>query len=160
MTAWANAFHVKGVNSTRTLLIVEDEPDDIVFLQWAVKKVGIMSGLEVVPDENAALRYLQAACAQLSSDSPRLPGLVLMNLGNPDREAFRVLRWLREHPQCMTIPVVIWSDSAFEADAAEAYRLGANVYLVKPFKLAELEEMLIGLYRLFGFKRDEGNARR
>lgn len=160
MTAWANAIQVKGVNHARTLLVVEDEPDDIVFLQWAVQKVGIMSGLEVVPDEDAALRYLQAACAQLSSDSPRLPGMILLSLGNPEREAFRVLRWLREHPRCTTIPVVIWSDSEFEADIEEAYRLGANVYLVKPFKLAELEQMLIGLYRLFGFTRDERAPRR
>src|SRR5690348_17761416 len=60
----------------------------------------------------------------------------------PQMDGFQFLRWVRSHPETSQLPVVLFSSAGNEADAEQAYHLGANAYLVKPFSLEELTDLL------------------
>jgi CheY-like chemotaxis protein len=61
-----------------------------------------------------------------------LPDLVLLDIKLPGASGLDVLRWIRDQPALATLPVVMFSGSDLETDVADAYRLGANLYLSKP----------------------------
>ena len=65
-----------------------------------------------------------------------------MDIKMPRVSGFDVLQWLRDHPQCRIIPIIIFSGSALVEDVERAYQLGANAYIVKPMGLDELTNIL------------------
>lgn len=115
-----------------TILLVEDEENDIFFMKRAMKKEGVTEPLQVARDGREAVRYLEGTGSYSDRVRFPLPTLVLLDLKLPHLRGFEVLRWIRSQPELRTTIVIIFTSSKLQSDINEAYRLGANAYLVKP----------------------------
>jgi CheY-like chemotaxis protein len=123
------------------ILLVEDNPDDVLFLERAFAAARIAAPLRVVNDGAGAIDYLVGEGKYADRSAYPLPVLVLLDVKMPGASGFVVLRWLREQPVLKRLPVVMLTSSAQEEDAAQAYDLGVNSYLVKPSGLKQLSEV-------------------
>jgi len=125
----------------KTILQVEDDPNDVFFLQKAMKRIGVTNPIQVVSDGQEAIDYLQGAGKFADRGQFPFPCLVLLDLKLPYVMGLNVLKWIREQPWT-NLPVIMFSASAENADIAASYRLGANAFLRKPSEARQLEEMV------------------
>lgn len=114
------------------ILLVEDNPVDILLLRRAVGKAQITHPLQVVGDGEHAVNYLAGQDIYTDRQRYPLPLLILLDLKLPRRGGLDVLAWLREQPGLNRLPVVVLTSSNELSDVSRAYDLGANSYLVKP----------------------------
>ena len=120
-----------------TILLVEDDPNDVFFLQYAFEEVGIKNPLHRLEDGQQAIDYLSGVGQYADRSRFPLPYLALLDLMLPKLTGLDVLRWISQQPHLNTIVVVILSSSKEPADVEQAYRLGARSYLVKPASVHE-----------------------
>jgi DNA-binding response OmpR family regulator len=113
----------------KTILIAEDDANDVFLLQWAFSKSDIHVNLRFVEDGEAAIRYLESSDQQQNPT----PDLVLLDLKMPRLDGFDVLEWVRLQPRLKRLLVIVLTSSDSLLDVNHAYDLGANSYLVKPF---------------------------
>ena len=118
--------------SAHTILLVEDDPNDVLLMQRAFRKANLTHPLQVARDGQEAIEYLnhQGNFADATRYPP--PTLMLLDLKMPRKNGFETLEWLRQQPGLKRIVVVVMSSSSELADIKRAYDLGANSYLVKP----------------------------
>ena len=124
----------------KTILQVEDDPNDVFFLQKAMKKVGVANPIQVAKDGQQAIDYLQGAGRFADREKFPFPCLVLLDLKLPYVMGLDVLKWIRQRSG-LELVVVLLTASGEDADIAAAYRLGANGFLVKPTQASKLVEM-------------------
>ena len=126
-----------------SILLAEDEPNDVVLVQRALSAAGI-DRVQVVQDGEEAIDFLSAQ--KLYSDRKRypLPALALLDIKMPKATGLEVLAWLRENNshKLRRLPVIIMSSSNEQKDIDRAYELGVNAYLVKPHAFSKLVEVL------------------
>ncbi|MEY2427674.1 MAG: hypothetical protein QOJ40_559 [Verrucomicrobiota bacterium] len=115
-----------------TILVAEDDENDIVILSYAFKQAGLPHSLERVSDGEAAIRYLKGEGAYANRAKFPLPDLLLLDLKMPKVSGFEVLAWLQTQPALDDIPVVVLSGSELEEDKLETAKLGANAFHTKP----------------------------
>src|SRR5580765_5647261 len=125
----------------KTILQVEDDPNDVFFFQRSMKKAGVPNPTQVAEDGQQAIDYLKGAGKFADRDQFPLPGLILLDLKLPYVMGLDVLRWIREQPNTAPV-VIILTASAEEEDIATAYRLGANAFLTKPSEASKLQEIV------------------
>jgi CheY-like chemotaxis protein len=126
-----------------TILLVEDDPDDVLLIQRAVRKAKIANPLQVVHDGDAAVAYLAGDGLYADREQFPLPVLVLLDLKLPRRSGLEVLEWLRgQSGELRRIRVVVLTSSREARDVNTAHDLGANSYLVKPPTFDELIELI------------------
>lgn len=125
----------------KPILLVEDDQNDVFFLQYAFESAGIENALQVVPDGQEALNYLAGKGRYADRQSFPLPCLVLLDLKLPIRMGTDVLRWIRRQPQLSNLLVVVLTSSSDSHDVDNAYECGAQSYLVKPLSLEKRLEM-------------------
>jgi len=111
------------------VLLVEDDPGDILMTREAFQQHKIQNKLHVVTDGEQALQFLRQTGEY--AKAPR-PGLVLLDLNLPRRSGHEVLAELKEDPELRVIPVVILTTSQAEEDILRSYSLHANAYVSKP----------------------------
>jgi len=135
---------------TPTVLLVEDNPDDVLLTRRAFAKVHSPAPLEVVVDGEEAIDYLRGAGTYADRERFPLPLLILLDLKLPRRSGFEVLEWLRGQPGLRRLPVVVLTSSGQSPDVNRAFDLGANSYLVKPVRLDDLVNLIktLNLYWL------------
>jgi CheY-like chemotaxis protein len=124
----------------KTILQVEDDPNDVFFLQKAMSKAGVTNPIQVAKDGQQAIDYLQGAGEFADREKFPFPCLVLLDLKLPYVMGLDVLRWIRQRSG-LELVVVLLTASGEAADIADAYRLGANAFLVKPSEASKLVEM-------------------
>ena len=129
-----------NLDTTDVLLLVEDNPNDVMLFRRALSKVGSATDLRVVRDGDQALAYLRGDGLFADRSLHQLPGLILLDLKLPKKSGHEVLEWLSKQPGLKAIPVVVLSTSQQAADITSAYELGANSYLVKPVLFDDLVE--------------------
>ena len=134
----------------RRILLVEDDPNDVLLLQRAFRGAGLPEPGQVVSDGEQAIAYLAGAGQYADRERFPLPILLLLDLKLPRRSGFEVLEWLREQQGTSRLPVVVLTSSRQSDDVQRAYDLRANSYLVKPASLEGLKEMvrMLDLYWL------------
>jgi two-component system response regulator len=125
----------------KTILQVEDDPNDVLFLERAMQKVGVANPVQIASDGRQAIDYLQGAGKFADRAKFPLPGLVLLDLKLPFVMGLDVLKWIRRQPGTALV-VVVLSASGEDADIAAAYRLGANAFLTKPSSANKFEDMV------------------
>lgn len=125
----------------KTILQVEDDPNDVFFLKKAMKKMGVANPVQIASDGRQAIDYLQGAGKFADRAIFPFPSLVLLDLKLPYVMGLEVLRWIRGR-RGTDLTVVMMSASAQESDIATAYRLGANAFLSKPSEARKLEEVV------------------
>ena len=111
------------------LLLVEDNPGDVMLFREAIKEYTIAHQLAVVSDGEAALAYVRQEPPY--ADAPR-PDLVLLDLNLPRIDGQAVLSELKRDDRTRTIPVVVMTSSQAATDILRSYELQANCYLTKP----------------------------
>jgi CheY-like chemotaxis protein len=114
------------------VLLVEDDPDDVLLTQIAFERARLANPLGVVRDGEEAIAYLSGAGQYADRNKFPLPILLLLDLKMPRVNGFQVLEWLNKHPELNTIPVAIMTASDDDPDVKRAFELGAHSYLVKP----------------------------
>jgi CheY-like chemotaxis protein len=125
----------------KTILQVEDDPNDIFFLQHAMDSAGVANPIHVASDGQQAIDYLKGAGKFADRNQFPLPCLILLDLKLPYVMGLDVLKWIRQQPD-MNIIVVMLTASGQDADIATAYRLGANAFLTKPSEAGKLTDMV------------------
>jgi CheY-like chemotaxis protein len=124
----------------KSLLLVEDNEDDVFLFKVAFKKLGLGHSLRVARDGREAIELLRDYTTASPATS-RL-GLMLLDLKMPFVSGLEVLEWVRTVSALRALPVVVFSSSEQESDIASAYRLGATSFLVKPSQPDQLLEMM------------------
>jgi len=124
------------------VLLVEDDPDDVFFLEEAFKSAGMPGALRVARDGEEAISYLLGRGGYADRGAYPLPALVLLDLKLPKQSGLDVLDWRREQPALMLIPVIVLTSSQSDDDMTRAYQAGANSYLVKPISSADQLDMV------------------
>ena len=119
------------------ILLVEDNPGDVILVRRSMADSGVEHELDVVEDGAEALAYLRREAPY--QDVTR-PDLVLLDLNLPRVDGHQVLATVKADPELVAIPVVVLTSSSADADVRRAYELHANAYLVKGFGLASLAE--------------------
>lgn len=136
--------------TTKTILLVEDNPDDEELTLRAFRKNNMKNDVMVVRDGVEALDYLFATGKYEGRDVVDLPQVTLLDLNLPKLSGLEVLRRIREHERTRALPVVILTSSREERDLVEGYRLGCNSYVRKPVNFESFVEASrqLGLYWL------------
>jgi two-component system, response regulator len=138
------------INGKGTILLVEDNPDDIELTLRAFRKNNIANDLAITRDGAEALDYLFCQGAHCQRDIEDMPRLILLDLNLPKLDGLQVLGRLRADERTRLLPVVILTSSKEEQDLVSGYHLGANSYVRKPVDFNEFVEAVrqIGLYWL------------
>ena len=121
-----------------TILLVEDNPDDVVLIRRAFQKAGIGNPIVDLDHGDDAVAYLDGTGTYSDRHRYPLPALMLLDLKLPRRSGLEVLAWVRQHEGLKRLPVVVLTSSRDEGDINQAYDLGANSYLVKPVAFDDL----------------------
>ena len=135
-----------------SILLVEDDHNDVLLIRRAFQKVNIANPIIVVNDGEQAISYLAGREPYVDRT---LPILVLLDLKLPRKSGHEVLEWLRGQANLKRLPVVVLTASSESSDVNRAYDLGANSYLVKPVTFDALVEMVktLNLYWMILNKR-------
>ncbi len=132
-----------------TILLVEDNPDDVALTLRALKSNNITNEVVVAQDGAKALDYLFGTdgSGPVGRD---LPAVVLLDLKLPKVTGMEVLQRIRGDEATRLLPVVILTSSDEERDVLEGYSLGANSYVRKPVDFVEFTQAAkqLGLYWL------------
>lgn len=133
-----------------TILLVEDDPNDALLIERAIGKAKLEISLQIVRSVDEAVKYLLGQEAYADRNHYPLPKLVLLSLDLAGRSGLDVLVCIRQELALKRLLVVVLTSSQELADINMAYDLGANSYLVKPTRFAELLELVkaVALYWL------------
>ncbi|MFC7518828.1 response regulator [Herbaspirillum sp. GCM10030257] len=118
----------------RPILLVEDADNDIEFALLALKRCGVANEVIVANDGEEALDYLLCR-RKYQHRVPKNPGLILLDLKLPTVDGITVLSTIRATPTLSSIPVVVLTGSALEADINQTMALGVEEYVVKPMDI-------------------------
>ena len=131
-----------------TILMVEDDPNDILLTQRAFMQASLVNPLRIVRDGEEAIHYLGGRDPYSDRSRYPLPSLILLDLKLPKKSGLEVLEFLRAQPSLRQTPVIVLTSSQESSDIQRAYSLGANSYLLKPVGFDGLLEMVkaIGMY--------------
>ncbi len=127
----------------KQILLVEDNPDDVVLTKRAFMKANILNEVVVARDGVEALEYLHG-------EKRIIPVLILLDLKLPKMGGLEVLKRLRADAGTRLLPVVILTSSREESDIVNGYSLGANSYIRKPVDFNQFADAMqkLGLYWL------------
>lgn len=138
--------NTRGMGLERYLiLLVEDDPNDIILIKRAFEKANITNPLQVVENGEEAISHLAGKGRYADRVKYPLPMLLLLDLKLPRKSGHEVLEWLSRQPMLKRLTVVVLTSSQQSSDINKAYDLGANSYLVKPVTFDALVEMVKGL---------------
>ncbi len=131
------------------LLLVEDNPGDIVLFRECFKRLKVPHRLHAALDGEEALLFLEHG--EKFRDSPR-PDLILMDLTLPRMDGLELLQKVKSNAHLRQIPVIVFTGSAAERDISRSYDLHANCYITKPAELKDLAAVVEAIER-FWLKR-------
>ena len=138
------------MNSKRTILLVEDNPDDEELTLRALQRNLIANEVIVAHDGQEALDFIFGRGTWSDRDPADLPALILLDLNLPKVDGLSVLRQIRADERTRRAPVVILTSSSEQRDLINGYDLGANSYVRKPVAFEEFVEAVrqLGIYWL------------
>ena len=122
-----------------SVLLVEDDPGDVVLIREAFGHNKVHNALNVVSDGVDALAFLRNEGEH--GDAPR-PDLILLDLNLPRMDGREVLAEIKGDAELRTIPVVVLTTSAAEEDIVSSYDLHANAYVTKPVDFERFIEVV------------------
>jgi CheY-like chemotaxis protein len=134
------------------VLLVEDDPGDVLMTQEAFEEHKVRNRLTVVSDGSEALAYLRREGAY--ADAVR-PDLILLDLNLPRRDGREVLAEIKKDEDLGRIPVVVLTTSSADEDILRSYRLHANAYVTKPVDferfiavIRQIDEFFVSVVKL------------
>lgn len=137
------------MNKEGPILLVEDNPDDVFFMKRACKSVDLENPLHAAESGDEAIDYLSGNGKFADREAHPLPCLIFLDLKLPGRNGLEVLEWLRQKAEFISTMVIVLTTSREPSDIHEAYRLGANAYLVKPTSPTQLADLVTAVKRFW-----------
>ena len=125
-----------------TILIVDDDPNDLFFVEKAFRAIGVKDPIHMVHDGQEAIAYMMGEGKYSDRDAYAYPTFITTDLKMPGLDGFAVLEHLKNNPEWAVIPTVVLTSSRDPDDIKKAYMLGASSYHVKPSASAELRQLL------------------
>ena len=125
-----------------TVLLVEDDANDRIFVERAFKKAGIPVDFRSVNCGEEAVSYLSAKAPFADRADHPLPALVLMDLKLTGMSGFETMEWARKRNESKSLPIAVLTSSRETADVARAYESGATTYFVKPADSDDLHSLV------------------
>jgi len=114
------------------ILLVEDNPMDVIVTREALKEGKVCNNLNVVQDGEEAIQFLRREGQY--ANAPR-PDVVLLDLNLPKKDGLAVLSEIKDDPTLKYIPVIVLTTSKAEEDIVKSYKLHANCFITKPVDL-------------------------
>lgn len=138
------------MNINKTILLVEDNPQDEKLILRALHKVNLANQVDVVRDGQQALDYLFREGESAGRAGDDFPAIVLLDIGLPRVSGLEVLKRLRSDHRTRLLPIVILTSSDEERDRLASYEDGANSFVRKPLDFTEFAETVarLGIYWL------------
>lgn len=132
-----------------SILLVEDNPDDMTLTLRSLKKANIANDVVVTRDGAEALDYLFGT-GTFEGQGVAQPAVILLDIKLPKVDGLEVLRRVRQNEQTRRLPVVVLTSSDEENDLTRSYDLGVNSYVRKPVEFEEFAKAVtqLGLYWL------------
>jgi chemotaxis family two-component system response regulator Rcp1 len=132
MDAWVE---MKAVE----ILLVEDNPVDVLITQEALKDARVCNRLSVVEDGEEAMEFMHRKGKYAGA---ALPDLILLDLNLPKKDGREVLEEVKEDPRLKHIPIVILTTSEAEEDILKSYRLHCNCFVTKPVDVKQFTAVI------------------
>lgn len=141
-----------------TVLLVEDDPNDVLLTRLAFQRARLANPLQVVRDGEEALSYLGGEGRYADRDQFPFPILLLLDLHMPRMDGFQVLEWLKGQRRMRRLPVAILTQSDQDPYVERAYQLGADSYLLKPPDTRELLTLIQRLHATWMIIKEEADT--
>jgi CheY-like chemotaxis protein len=147
------------IDESKVILLVEDDANDAVMTENALRSAGISNRVVHVSDGDEALAYLRGDALFSDRKVFPLPSIVLLDLKMPRMDGFRVLSWFTYQTDRKKFLVIVLSGHGELQHIKRAYELGANSFLIKPFQTADIHN-LVRVHRQYWTLSPEFNQRR
>lgn len=131
------------------VLAVDDDPNDLLFLETAFKFVDAPTKLRMVGGGEEAISYLRGEGEYADRVLFPYPDFILTDLKMPGVDGFAVLEFLRKKPETTVVRAVVLSGSQDDDDIRKAYWLGASAYLMKPSSPIVLRQFVKTLHEFW-----------
>src|SRR5688572_872867 len=115
-----------------TILLADDDADDRVLAQDALKESRLANDLRFVENGEELMDYLLRRGLYENPETSPTPGLILLDLNMPRKDGREALREIKSDPNLRSIPVVVLTTSKAEEDIYRSYDLGVNSFITKP----------------------------
>jgi two-component system response regulator len=129
------------MNADSTILVADDDGDDVALLKYAFKEAEIKNPVCYVDNGEELLAFLKSA----DLNEIEMPSLVLLDLNMPKIGGHAVLKLMKDNPRWRRIPILVFSTSDFDEDIKQVYDLGGASYIVKPPRYADLLKLVIAI---------------
>jgi len=144
--------HVRHSLDGHTILLVEDNEDEVFMMQRAFRKANISNPLQIAMDGIEAVEYLEGKGKFTDRIKFPFPVVVFLDLNLPKKGGLEVLEYARQQPQLRKVVFNILSSSTRPADIEKAAFLGANTYFIKPSRIEKFQELIATWYSLARFE--------
>ena len=133
-----------------TIAIAEDDADDRMMIQDALRDCHILNPVDFLEDGEALMQYLRREGEYGQLAGTDLPGLILLDLNMPRKDGREALAEIKSDPELRHLPVIVMTTSRSPDDVSVTYDIGANSYVAKPIHYEELLQVLqtLGKYWL------------
>jgi CheY-like chemotaxis protein len=122
------------------ILVAEDEEDYVLLIRKAFSEANIKNPVHFVSTGLEAMAYLKGEAKYANRDEYPLPELFLLDLKLPGFSGFEIIGWVRSQPGLSGLRIIVLTSSEQMKDVNDAYRLGANSFLMKPYDFVDLVE--------------------
>ena len=128
------------------IVIAEDDEDDYLLIAEALKNEGDVGFIHWVKDGEELLNYLDD-CDKFNNTSGKNPHLIILDHNMPKKDGREALDEIKTHPKRKSIPIIILTTSQADADINQAYQLGTNSFIQKPFKYTDFKSTMKALQK-------------
>lgn len=133
------AVELSGAVEPIRLLLVEDDPGDVLITREALEQSKLIHHLDVVENGEEAMAFLRHEGQFADSTSPHL---VLLDLNLPRKDGKEVLAEVKGDPALSHIPVIVLTTSEAETDVIDTYQLHANAFITKPVDFERFHDVV------------------
>lgn len=127
--------------TSMTILIADDDHDDRLFMEQALRQNGFHQTIQFVEDGEELMEYLRHESRYNEQNAP-WPNLLILDLNMPRKNGFQALQEIKDDPRLRRLPVVVMTTSSADEDVVKTYNLGVNSFVTKPFNFNRLVEMV------------------
>ncbi|WP_246859196.1 response regulator [Spirosoma sp. KCTC 42546] len=127
--------------TSMTILIADDDTDDRLFMDKALRQSGYTQNVQFVEDGEELMEYLRRE-GRYNEDNAPWPNLLILDLNMPRKNGFQALNEIKDDPKLRRLPVVVMTTSSADEDVLKTYNLGVNSFVTKPFNFNRLVEMV------------------
>jgi CheY-like chemotaxis protein len=131
------------VNAAGTILLVEDDPTDVLLLERSFRQTEVAQEILVVQNGMEAIDFLTKAEISRQTTQQPLPRLIFLDLKLPLKSGLEVLSWIRSQATIKRIPVIVFTSSLDRGDIEGAYEFGASGYFLKTGSLETMRQLAV-----------------